>query len=365
MNHINEDKEWDLLCSFIPLDLSKTAVNKLAIRRFRHLYEASDLLRICLAYGYCDMSLRQVAAWATAKGVGDFSNVAILKRLRNCEEWLSEIIYTILRNRKISLPEGMSERISLLDATDLRKLGSSSSDYRLHMNMDLKNGRIRDFKLTDIHEGESLKQHHIEKDVIYIGDRGYASGSGINYVKEKGGKLIVRLHQTRLKLFSSKGKELDLVSLLSILDIGDIGDWNLSYKIGKESYKIRLVAIRKTKEAEESEQKRQKRKAQSNGREISEEAKELTKYLCIVTTLGEEYNGARILEMYKYRWQIELLFKRLKGLMKLDNTRGQSDKLCRVYYLSKLLGALLVEELNDYGEFFSPWGYKLQPLEDN
>ena len=87
---------------------------------------------------------------------------------------------------------------------------------------------------------------------------------------------------------------------------------------------------------------------------MSGKSLEMSKYMCILTILKrEKWEAEKVLELYKYRWQIELLFKRLKSLMRLDNTRAQSDKLCRVYYLSKMLGALLVEEMNEYGEFFS------------
>lgn len=358
MRSVLIDDDWNLLCSFVPLDLDESAVKKLAIRRFRHLYSGKDLLRICLMYGFCDASLRQTATWASAKGLGAFSNVAILKRLRNCDEWLSEIIGAILSRRRITAPRGV--KISILDATYMKLRGSNGSDYCLHMNMDLNDGRIREFRISDIHDGETLRKYAVERGRIYIADRGYASGVGISHIIRRGGEVVIRHHQTRLRLCNKNGGELNLPELLSTLSLGEIGDWDLRYKESEGNKPIRLVAIKRTKESMEAEVRRQEDKARKNCRKMSGKSFEMSKYMCILTSLKrEKWEAEKVLELYKYRWQIELLFKRLKSLMRLDNTRAQSDKLCRVYYLSKMLGALLVEEMNEYGEFFSPWGYEI------
>jgi len=50
--------------------------------RLREVDSASTLLRLALAYGFCQMSLRQTAAWAEAAGIARISDVALLKRLQ-------------------------------------------------------------------------------------------------------------------------------------------------------------------------------------------------------------------------------------------------------------------------------------------
>lgn len=66
----------------------------------------------------------------------------------------------------------------------------------------------------------------------------------------------------------------------------------------------------------------------------------------------ERLTASDILAIYRLRWQIELEFKRLKSLLNLDYIRAPDPAVVRAYILTKLLGALLVEELAR----FSPWG---------
>ncbi len=60
------------------------------------------------------------------------------------------------------------------------------------------------------------------------------------------------------------------------------------------------------------------------------------------------------LEAYRFRWQIELAFKRLKSRLFLDNLRARDPDLAQTYLLSKLLGALLAEDLIDRAGSFPP-----------
>ena len=55
-----------------------------AFLRPREIRNAVDLLRIVLAYCLGDGGLRLTAAWASAVGLADISNVALRYRLRRC-----------------------------------------------------------------------------------------------------------------------------------------------------------------------------------------------------------------------------------------------------------------------------------------
>lgn len=47
--------------------------------------------------------------------------------------------------------------------------------------------------------------------------------------------------------------------------------------------------------------------------------------------------------LYRLRWQVELLFKRWKGLLGLEQVRARRSVLVEVYLLGKILGGLLLE----------------------
>ena len=58
---------------------------------------------------------------------------------------------------------------------------------------------------------------------------------------------------------------------------------------------------------------------------------------------AEEWSGEQILELYRIRWQVEMLFKRLKGVLNLDGLRAKDPELVQQYLLGKLLGAVILE----------------------
>ena len=59
------------------------------------------------------------------------------------------------------------------------------------------------------------------------------------------------------------------------------------------------------------------------------------------------------------RWQVELVFKRLKSLLALGHLRKTDDQSARAGIQGKLFVAFLLEALLRQGESFFPWGYPL------
>ena len=73
------------------------------------------------------------------------------------------------------------------------------------------------------------------------------------------------------------------------------------------------------------------------------------------------FPAERVLEWYRLRWQVELVFKRFKSLAQLGHLPKRDDESAQAWLYGKLLVALLVEKLIRYALAFSPWGYYLAP----
>ena len=76
-------------------DLAKSARETKAFQRPRTITSAVDLLRIILAYCLGQTGLRATSAWASAVGLAELSNVALLQRLRRSGDWLADRIVVI------------------------------------------------------------------------------------------------------------------------------------------------------------------------------------------------------------------------------------------------------------------------------
>ena len=88
------EEDWEYLLSFLPARavLERSAAQFGAIRRIREISSASALLRLMLAYGFCGMSLRRVAAWAAEAGLATISDVSLMHRFQNGSDWLGHIL---------------------------------------------------------------------------------------------------------------------------------------------------------------------------------------------------------------------------------------------------------------------------------
>ena len=121
-----------------------------------------------------------------------------------------------------------------------------------------------------------------------------------------------------------------------------------------------MCVIRKSNISVEQAIKKLKEKANKNQRNIKPQTLEFAKYIIIFTTLPENFSANAVLEWYRVRWQIELVFKRLKSLTGFGHLPKHDERSSRAWLYGKLLVGLLVEKLIHCSSVISPWGYYLQ-----
>ena len=355
------ESDWQAVLNMMPMDLEDSARAKLALRRRREIRCASDLLRLALAYGLCDFSLRQTAAWAALTGLGSLSDSAVLKRLQHADKWLGYLILRWLQDRGLttSVP-GLWVRI--VDATGVSEPGSKGTDWRVHLGLDLAQQRLATVELGGPQEGETLRRHDFSPGETVLADRGYSQRSGVAKVLEEGGHLVVRLNWQNFPLETREGEPLDIVRCLETLDQGEIGDWDVQFRVDGRIYSVRLVAVRKTEAAAAAEQKRIRQGKRSKGRQPHPQALRAAHFVFVITDWDRETLPAvEALELYRLRWQIEMAFKRMKSLLHLDHLRAKDPALARTYLYAKILGALIVDELCGEALAFFPWGFPFFP----
>jgi transposase len=99
----------------------------------------------------------------------------------------------------------------------------------------------------------------------------------------------------------------------------------------------------------------------SNRAKIKESTWESCGYIYVFTTLAPgALSVTQALELYRGRWQIELVFKRLKSILPLGYLRKVDPKSARSWLEGKLFVAMLIEALSAQPGSFFPWGYPLE-----
>ncbi|MBL8399087.1 MAG: transposase [Candidatus Accumulibacter sp.] len=76
----------------------------------------------------------------------------------------------------------------------------------------------------------------------------------------------------------------------------------------------------------------------------------------MLTTLSQP-TAFTIIEIYRWRWQVELAFKRLKSLRQLGHIKKVDKDGARAWLQGKLLVACLIETLILTTKRFSSWKY--------
>lgn len=358
------EHEWPYLLSFFPewSDLEASAFETGAIRRRRAVNEAAVLLRLALAYGFCGLSLRQTAAWAQFSGIADLSDVALLKRLRNAAPWLSHLLALKLAERAGAKPDPSStRRLRLVDATAVSRPGSTGTDWRVHLAFDLSAWAIDQVQLTDAKGAEMLTRFQFSPGDIVLGDRGYGHRQGLESVLRAEADFIVRIGWQNLPLWNTAGQRFPVLPSLRTLPDAQPGSFPVRLSSAPTGPPLRFVALRKSEASAEQAREKLLRQRRKKGKLPDPRSLEACGYVFVLTSLpAAEWPDAQVLECYRFRWQIELAFKRLKSILKLGVLPAKDPDLARTIVYSKLLAALMLDDYTERFLSFSPWGYPLR-----
>jgi SRSO17 transposase len=122
-----------------------------------------------------------------------------------------------------------------------------------------------------------------------------------------------------------------------------------------------VCALKKSRIAAQRSREKLRKTAARKGHHLRAKTVEAAGYVIVLTTLPAQVLSAeQVLEMYRGRWQIELVFKRLKSILGLGHLPKHDPEGARGWLHGKLFVAFLVEALLRAGESFFPWGYPLQ-----
>jgi hypothetical protein len=226
------------------------------------------------------------------------------------------------------------------------------------MTMSLASLKIDDLAVTDVSGGERLSRFKFHPQEIVVADTGYAHRAGLESVVRDGADFLVRLNWSNLPLVTIDGQPIDLLAYCRSVEGTTPSEFTVRVRDSSMA-PVRLLIVRKTKAAAE-ESRRRKEKERSKKGTVDLRTLEATEYVMLLTSApADKLSLEQAFELYRFRWQIELTFKRLKSIINLDLMPAKSAALAQVILFAKLLGALLVDDYTERYVSFSPWGYPI------
>lgn len=359
------DENWEILLGLFPPDWEIEARRSGAVARLRGFASVNEVLRALLLHVGCGYSLRETVVRAKAAGVAEVSDVTLLNRLRQAEGWLQHLCQELLKESGVEWrgPEPR-RRMRAVDATVIKEPGKTGSQWRLHYSLLLPELSCDFFALTAAQgqdSGEHLRRFPAAAGDLILADRGYSNPAGVASLARQRADVIVRLNTSSLPLFGPTGRRFDLLpQFRKIQTAGALREWPVWVHEQHRRIAGRLCAVRKSEQAIALAQRRINRRDQKKQRQSKPETRECACYVIVFTTVREsEMSTVEVLEHYRFRWQIELVFKRLKSILAVGHLPKYDDRSSRAWLYGKLLVALLTQKLVRLGTALSPWGYDL------
>lgn len=342
-------KIWDYkILPHFPDNLDEIAAQAGVLQRKRGIHSVYDLLKLFFLYACSSLSFRVLAVAACALGISSVSDTALRKRFSKAAPFLHEVLHTMLSslfsNPASALPHRV-KNILLVDASIIRQTGILQEQERIHLCYSLNQNRMKQIKVTDHHTAESLSHFTFEKGDLVMADAGYTTAQNYIYAQEQQADVILRITPKTFCLYDTDDKKISLVSLLKQAE--NQGDCMLEV-FGICRYKsktgfVRVIAQKLPEEQARKAKKRKQRKASKNQNQITQDTLFCSGWIVVITTLGIEYSGEEILYLYRSRWQVELLFKRLKQNFSITTTKAGSKQYAETMILLQLIIWVIAE----------------------
>ena len=352
------EDNWKVLASLLPARWQQMARQSGAVERLRGFPTADLLLRILLLHVARGYSLRETVVRAKLARWAEISDVALLKRLRTSEGWLRLLCSELFRENVMPRLETSSNRkIRIVDGTIVKEPGKTGSQWRILYSIGLPSLVCDFFEVTPTSgegSGESLTRLPVKTGELILADAGYCSVSGIEYVSKQRADVLIRVNPQSFVAYHSCGRRFSLLPRLRTLSkAGQLGEWRVVVHGQESPIMGRLCAVRKSDRAIQLAHRRLQRKASKKQMITRPETFEFAKYVIVFTTCVRP-SPEEVLRFYGARWQIELVFKRLKSLAQLGHVPKHDDRSSRAWLYGKLLVTLLAQKLIRIGRRFPP-----------
>jgi len=327
----------------LPEDYWDLAIEFKAFTRGRKIKNPAQLLQVVLGYCGIDQVLREVAGNFTLLEER-ISDTAIHNRLKACLPWVKALLERMMGAVAGPLINGHL-RFVVVDGSTVQGPGADQTWYRLHIAVDVVKLHLIHVKVTDKHEGEHLDHFPLQEGDVVLIDRGYNQPKKLIEHVEKGVSVVLRYNPHGMNVYDREGEKIDLSEPLLATPETNLCIPVRIYEGGQyiEGY---VHACRLPPEQAAQARHRVRVNAQKKGRTLQQRTLGLAEWVLVFTNLPPTLlPTATVAALYRVRWQVELVIKRMKSVLAIDKLRAREHSaLAELYLHGKLLYTWVLEK---------------------
>lgn len=228
----------------------------------------------------------------------------------------------------------------------------SAANVKVLLRYEVINGQLEPLcvlpgKRSD--QGQALAMaERLHAGELQLQDKGFFDSKAWQAAQARGAYLLMPLpHAVTLWLIPAAGTPeipLDLAAALAASDAAQV-DWPALWlgQPGHRAGPVRLVAFRRSPESAARHRQGLRESMRTQGRTPSAKAMQLAGWLLLVTNAPAAKLPTTMLSyLYRLRWQIELIFRQLKSVLRLHQTESADIYRVQCEIWARLSGAVLL-----------------------
>lgn len=229
----------------------------------------------------------------------------------------------------------------------------SAANIKVLLSYELITGRLEPLKVL---EGKRSDQgqafcaaQRLKSGELQINDKGFFDAKAWRAAQQAGAYLLMPLPHS-LTLWTTDGPEapeqsLDLAGALAVSSESRV-EWPEVFLGTPGKHRagpVRLVAFRLSPESAGRHRAGLRESMRTKGRTPSAKALQLAGWLLLVTNApAAKLPSALMAYLYRVRWQIELIFRQAKSVLRLDKTESENPSRIQCEIWARLIGAVLL-----------------------
>ena len=235
---------------------------------------------------------------------------------------------------------------------------ASNSSLKVNLIYELKEKIVYEASIssgTKPDQSEKGMFDHIKENDLVIRDLGYFSTGSFSKIIEKLAYYLSRFKKG-VNVYLSDQEDSCAINLAEYIDknYSEQSVIDLDVYMSVQKLAVRLIAYRLPEKTVNERRRKAKKNAKKKGRTPSEEYLKWLSFSFFITNVARKIWAPKIIgTIYRVRWEIELIFKNWKSLLKIQILKGTRSERIECILYGRLITIIIMTMLYSYVSWYS------------